>query len=242
MLAAVDKIASDIRSRAMQEVSYSEKPHSLKNVSKESLAWYYNDAFDRYPYDYVIERARNICNLLDIFSLENFSKKLKDIDFHEKLNNFYQKVWETDTNISNEDIFLASLYSLRFGDRVAIRWLVRGAQRKIRQQILIYLPDTIDEFIEYIDISSINANDDIEIWAEALEAIDECGYCSTDIVYTDIFTQNILEHYNISEENENWQDYYLLIESALTNSGVETGGWEHPDLCARCAAKMERDD
>ena len=226
----------------MQEVSYSEKPHSLKNVSKESLAWYYNDAFDRYPYDYVIERARNICNLLDIFSLENFSKKLKDIDFHEKLNNFYQKVWETDTNISNEDIFLASLYSLRFGDRVAIRWLVRGAQRKIRQQILIYLPDTIDEFIEYIDISSINANDDIEIWAEALEAIDECGYCSTDIVYTDIFTQNILEHYNISEENENWQDYYLLIESALTNSGVETGGWEHPDLCARCAAKMERDD
>ena len=249
MLAAVDKIASDIRSRAMQKVTSSGKPLSLKNVSKENLAWYFNDAFGRSPYDYVIERARNICDHLDIRSLENFSEKLKDIDFQQKLNNFYQKVWEMNINISREDIFFASLYSLRFGDRVAIRWIELSArreleriEREIQQEVLLSLPETIEEFIEHIDTSSIEANDDIEIWAEALGAIDECKYCSMNVVHTDIFAENILEYYDISEEDEDWEDHYRSIESALIHSGVEIGGLDAPDLCARCAAKMEKDD
>lgn len=247
MLAAVDKIADDIRSRAMQEVSSSTKPPSLKNVSKNGLSWCFTDAFGRYPYDYVIEQALNICDHLDIDSLEKFSNVLTDTRFHEKLNNYYQDIWKMNVNMSSEDIFLTSLYSFGSSDKRAIRWMSNRTRRELehmeretRQEILLSLPETIEEFIEYIE--SFQIDDDIERCADALGAIDECGRCSRDVVYTDTFAENILEYYEISEDDDEWEYYYQLIESTLTRSGVDTGDWDNPYLCTHCGAMMRKND
>ena len=247
ILTAVDKIASDIRSRARQEVPTSEQPPPLEDVSKEGLAWCFSEVFGRSTYDYVIEQAYNICDHFNIHSLEDLPSTLKNRDFRDKINKLYQRIWEM--NMPYEDIFLASLYSLSYNEDRAIRWIINNARKEqklieqeIQREILSSLPKTIEKFIEYIDTSSIEANDDIEIWAEALGTIDECGYCSMDVVHTDIFAENILEYYDISEEDEDWEDHYRSIESALIHSGVEIGGLDAPDLCARCAAKMEKDD
>ena len=63
VLAAADKIASDIRSRVMRETASPAHRPDLGHVSAEGLAYSFREVFGRSPPDYAVRLALNLCNL-----------------------------------------------------------------------------------------------------------------------------------------------------------------------------------
>ncbi len=69
VLAAADKIASDIRRSAVQEATAPEQRPDLRTVSAGSLAFVFREIFGGSPPDYVVRQALNVCEELEISCL-----------------------------------------------------------------------------------------------------------------------------------------------------------------------------
>ncbi|MCY3876730.1 MAG: hypothetical protein OXF88_20865 [Rhodobacteraceae bacterium] len=76
VLAAADRIASDIRSRVMRETESQEHRPDMDQVSAAGLAFGFREVFGRSPPDYAVRRALNLCDRLQIESLEGFLEVL----------------------------------------------------------------------------------------------------------------------------------------------------------------------
>ena len=87
VLAAADKIASDIRSRAMREIPSPAHPPDMRQVSVEGLVYSFKDVFGRSPHDYVVRLALNLCDRLHITTLEEFPNVSRG-------QNFVTKSWK----------------------------------------------------------------------------------------------------------------------------------------------------
>ena len=74
VLAAADKIASDIRSRAMREMSFPAHPPDMRRVSRAGLIYSFRFVFGRSPGEYMIRLARDLCKQLHITTLEKFPR------------------------------------------------------------------------------------------------------------------------------------------------------------------------
>ena len=145
----------------------------------------------------------------------------------------------------NEIVFLAALRAVANGKSRAINWVRQQARREMKEyeriayhEMLSELPETVDELIK--DIVSPQEGIGIEQLASTLGATNKCLICNTMIVDPYAFTEAVIQHYHVSELNE---DKVLSeVEKAVLNSGVEIGGWDDNSLCAYHHEAMRRDD
>ena len=76
VLAAADQIATRIRSRAMRERSAPSSRPDMDRVSEAGLSYMFKEIFGRSPADYAVRQALDVCQRLDIRSLEDLPKYL----------------------------------------------------------------------------------------------------------------------------------------------------------------------
>ena len=121
VLAAADRIASDIRSRVMRETASPEQRPDMSQVSAAGLAYAFREVFGRSPPDYAVRLALDLCDQLQIASLEGFPELLARVEFRDKVFGAYRSI--VGGGIGIEEIFLAALYAVAKGDDKAIRWV-----------------------------------------------------------------------------------------------------------------------
>ena len=242
MLAAADRIASDIRARVTVESIPPEQRPNLNRFSREGLAFLFKETFGRSPPDYVIRRALNLCSELDIESLERLPAVLGREEFRRKVADAYQAIMPA--SIGAEGTFLAALHALARGEARAISKVRHDARREwreidqfARREMLAELPATVDELVEQLESSG--GETDIEGWANALEATHACAICGTKIVDPYAFAEAALRYYDTNDEDGELQN---RIEAAIRRSSTETGGWGNGSLCAYHNELAAKDD
>lgn len=243
VLVAADKIASDIRIRAMREISSPAPPPDMKRVSEDGLVYSFRDVFGRSPRDYSVRLALNLCDRLRITTLQEFHKLLARPKFRERVSEAYQSILGMDMEV--EDVFLAGLYAVAEGEDKAIRWAKEkadGERREmdefVKREMLGSLPHTLEDLIE--ELEDPRGEPDIEIWAKALETTSACMICGETIVRSSSFAETIVDHYGVSEEDAD--DARERIEQAILSSGVEIGGWNSESLCGYHDGQLAKDD
>lgn len=243
VLAAADRIASDIRSGVMRKTAPPEHRPKMDQVSAAGLAFSFREVFGRSPPDYAVRLALNLCEQLRITSLESMPDALGRPGFRDRVAEIYRSI--IGVGIGVEEIFLAALYAAAEGDDQAISWVRKKARRErdeleqfSRREALSSLPDTIEDLIE--NIEDPHGEADIEGWAEALGATSECAICSTTIIQPFSFAEAAVQHYEIPEGDD--VDVHERIEAALRASGAETGGWGDGSLCAYHNEQAAKDD
>lgn len=243
VLAAADRIASDIRSRVMRETSSPEQRPAMGKVSAEGLAYSFREVFGKSPPDYAIRLALNLCDRLQIASLEGFPELLARVEFRDKIAETYRSI--VGVGIGPEEVFLAAVYAAAEGEHKAVIWVRKKARRErdeleqfARRELLSSLPDTVEELIE--EIEDPRGEADIEGWAEALGATSECAICSTTVIQPFSFAEAAVQHYGVPEANDT--DIHERVEAALRASGAETGGWGDGSLCAYHNEQAAKDD
>ena len=228
ILAAADRIASDIRLDAKKKVPSPDRP-DMSQVSVEGLACCFKEIFGRLPYDYAVRMAYNLCGRLQITTLKGLPDVLNR-KFRDKVKKTYRSI--INANIENETIFLAALYAVAKNETVAVQWVRKRARREqheieqiAMQEALSSLPATYEEFITSLEMPcGHEMAPDIEEWAETLGATKGCIICDTPIVQSDTFAEAAMDHYGISEEDE--VGTYRRIENAVCKSDVDLGNWE----------------
>ena len=233
VLAAADRIATDIRSRVMRETEPQEHRPDLRRVSAAGLAFSFRGVFGRSPPDYAVRQALNLCDRLQILSLEGFPDVLGSKAFRDRVITTYRSI--IGFGIGIEEIFLAALHALAEGDGGAIDW-VREEARRQREELeqfakcetLGSLPDVVEEFIEALEDPDARA--DIDMWARAFGAASDCAICGTTVIQRFSFAESAVLHYEVRGE----RDGVVIerIETALRESDAETGGWGDGSLCA----------
>ncbi|MBI3373771.1 MAG: hypothetical protein HY017_18765 [Betaproteobacteria bacterium] len=231
ILATADSIASAIRQRAVQEaVAPSERP-DLRSISSAGLAFTFKEVFGRSPPDYLVRQALNLCEELEISSLEKLPETLGRPDFREEVGRAYRSI--IGVRMGAEDVFLAALHAFAGGEAQAFKYVRRKARREFREidrnarrEMLSSLPFTVEELIAQLEDPQGEA--DVESWADALGATDSCSICGTTIVRPDAFAEALVQHYAPS----NADDARTRIETALVQSSVERGGWDNSSLCS----------
>ena len=233
VLAAADRIASDIRSRVMRETGSQQHRPEMGRVSAAGLAFGFKAVFGRSPPDYAVRQALNLCDRLQVVSLEGFPEALGRKGFRDRVVETYRAIMGI--GIGMEEVFLAALHAFVEGDEKAIGWVRKKARRErdefeqfAKREALGSLPDTIDQLIEAIE--EPGSNTDIDGWAEALGATGDCAICSTTVIQAFSFAEAAVQHYEIPEEHD--ADVHERIETALLASGAEIGGWGDGSLCA----------
>ena len=243
VLAAADRIASDIRLRVARVTAAPGDRPDLSRVSEDGLRFVFNEVFGRSPPDYTVRQSLNLCEELGIATLEQVPEILQRQAFRERIETTYLSILRVP--LTPEAAFLAALYAAGKDDNAAIEWVRKTARlewREIeefaRREALGSLPDTIDELIESIE----NTQDetDIESWAEALDATSDCRVCSATVVDSYSFAESAVQHYEVPEDKG--EELHQRIENALNNSGVDTGGWGDGSLCAYHNEQAARED
>ena len=244
VLAAADRIATDIRSRVMRETECQENRPELGRVSAAGLAFCFREVFGRSPPDYAVRQALNSCDQLQILSLEGFPNVLGRTAFRDRVIRTYRSI--IGIGIGIEQIFLAALYSFAEGDSGAMGW-VREQARREREELEQFakceaigsLPGAVEELIEAL--GEPDAEGDIDMWAVALGAIGDCAICGTTVIRPFSFAESAVLHYEVRGEREGV--VLERIESSLRASDAETGGRGDGSLCAyhhKLAAKAAR--
>ena len=243
VLAAADRIASGIRSRVMRETGFREYSPEMGRVSDDGLAHSFRAVFGRSPPDYTVRQALNLCDQLQIVSLEGFPEVLDRPAFRDRVADTYRAIMGI--GFGMEEVFFAAMHAFAKDDDKAIAWVRRKARRErdtleqyAKLDLLSSLPATLKQFLEAIE--GPHSNDDIVGWAEAFGATADCAICSTIVVEAFSFAEAAAQHYNIPEEDS--ADVHQRIETALDASGVEIGGWGDGSLCGYHNDQMERDD
>jgi len=239
LLAAADKIASDIRARVTEESIPPEQRPNLRRVSPEGLAFLFKETFGRSPPGYVIRRALNLSSELGVKSLEGLREILGREAFRRTIADAYRAIMRT--SIGAEDILLAALYALARGDARAISKVRRDARREwreidqiARREMLSDMPSTIAELVEQLESSGSDVG-----WADALDATRACAICGTKIVDPSAFAEAALRHYDAADEDGELQN---RIQMAIRDSSAETGGWGDGSLCAYHNEQASKDD
>ena len=247
VLAAADRIAGSIRSRALRERTPPADRPALDVVSETTLSFLFKEYFGRAPADYAVRQALTLCERLDLRSLERLPEHLNNDGnegFPEDVRLTYAKVTGFGLN-SNETVFFAAIRALANGRTAANKWIRQQARREVKEldrivirEMLSELPDTVDEFIE--SIGSLGEGFSIERWAGALGATCECSVCSTTIVNAYGFAEALIQHYQVLEERE--ERVLDQIVQAIGQSGVEIGGWGDTSLCAYHHETLRKED
>ncbi len=247
VLATADEIASSIRSRAARVLTAPARRPALDVASAAAVSYLFRQYFGRSPADYAVRQALDLCQRLDIRSLEWLPEYLKNDGnegFPEEARLAYLKIVGRGP-LQNERVFLAALRAVANGKAKALKWIRHQANLEVEEfehiasrEMLSELPDTIEEFTEDLSLGRVGVG--LEQLATAFGTAHACYICQTTIVDPYAFAEAAIVHYSVPEAH---QDKVVEeIERAIYESGAETGGWQSTTLCAYHSETMHRDD
>jgi len=223
LLDVADLIAQDIREQVSEKREPSKRTGRL--VNEDTLRILFKKAFRELPPDYLVRLVKDKCDELSITHI----KPLEEVLLSEKNKKQLQKAYARGTrwNIPNELIFEASPLIATYGIKIAMDAVYKSGKQEwseidqiYRREIMSELPDTFEEFLEYLEP---HTKDDLEDFpdriyrlAEVFTAVNECSLCGAPIVDEEIFAENAQEHYGV-------EDLEGKIESAILNSAADVG-------------------
>ena len=247
VLAAADRIASRIRSRALRERRAPSSRPDMDRVSEAGLSYMFKEYFGRSPADYAVRQAMDVCRKLDIRSLKDLPDYLDNPGnegFPEDVRIAYASLVGAAT-AANEMVFVAALRAMASGKVKALKWV----RHKGRREVAVYdrswacdvhsdLPDNIANFVR--DMRDCWEGSYIEEVAEALGATGACYVCRRTVVDPFAFTAEVTSFYKVSEEKDG--EYAEQLEQILLDSSAETGGGGGGSLCAAHKELMQKED
>jgi len=223
LLDVADQIAQDIRAQVSEKREPSKPTGRL--VNEDTLRVLFKKAFGELPPDYLVRLVKDKCGELSITHI----KPLEEALLSEKNKKQVKKAYEKSTgwNIPNELIFEASPLIVAYGIKIAADAVSKHGKQEwfeinqiYRREIASELPDTFEEFLEYLEPQT---KDDLEDFpdriyrlAEVFGAIRECYLCGAPIVDEEIFAEEAQDHYGV-------EDLETKIESAVLNSAADVG-------------------
>ena len=242
VLAAADKIASSIRSRVSQATAAPMHCPDLGAITIESLAYSFKEIFGRSAPDYAIRQALDLCDKLEIVTLEKFPALPAAIELRNEIDAAYRSI--IGFNAGPEGLFLSMIYSLAKGKSKAIKWMKRQARIEIeeldqivRREALASIPNTVQEFIE--ELSSTASDAEIVEWATALEAKETCVVCGVSIVQAISLAEAAVQHYSVPSKDVDVISEQIL--SAIWSSGIEHSDEGESGLCMYCSSQSAKD-
>lgn len=240
MLSAADRISSDIRVRVRQEATPPAERPSFDTVTEAGLSFIFSETFGRSARDFLLRQADSVVAELDIGSLRGLSQLLMDDGFRAKVEAAYRS--SMPLGPSAEETFLAGLRALKVGPEQAVEHVRRDARDEWneidevgRRESLSSLPSTIDDLLD--DFEALDAEGDISAFADAFGVVHGCAICGTGVVDAEAFAETAMKHYDVEDD-----DIRERIEAAISNSGVDTGGWGDGSLCAYHNEQAAKDD
>ena len=237
LLAIADNIAQDIRDQVSSPaiISLADKRGRKGEANRFTLGFIFKSKNNKDIPEYLVGQAINKCSEYELYRLDGLDGILSDREFIELLNAEHEKFFPGD--ISEEDIFLFAITAAAKGKEVAIKEAVKQFQQEYDEVVQIAkreeypLPESLEELIE--ELSPKTKDDLIEQpllvgqLARRFGVISECIICGTAIIDIEHLVEEIFVHYE--KDDQKLQDNLTKI---LTNSGVETGGFENASLCA----------
>ncbi len=223
LLDVADQIAQDIR----EQVSEKREPSKPRGrlVNEDTLRVLFKKAFGELPPDYLVRLAKDKCDELGITHI----KPLEEALLSEKNKKQVKKAYEKSTgwNMPNELIFEASPLIVAYGIKIAADAVSKHGKQEwfeidqiYRREIASELPDTFEEFLEYLEPQTkddlTDFPDRIYRLAKVFNAMKECSLCGAPIINEEIFAETAQEHYGV-------EDLEGKIESAILNSGADVG-------------------
>ncbi|MFB3884042.1 MAG: GTP pyrophosphokinase family protein [Thermodesulfobacteriota bacterium] len=221
LIHVADEIAQDIR----EQVSLRKQPSKGrgKTVTLDSLRRLYKKAQGELPYDYVVQFAKTKCDEYGISSIKDLTTVIKSRTYKRRL----AKAYKDRTGWKPEDdlIFQLSPLIAAFGIKVGIDAATTRGQSEWEEADQIYkreiaseLPETFEEFLEYLEPHTKDDLDDFPErmyrLAEVFGALAKCSICAAPIVNEEIFSQNAQEYYGV-------EDLDGKVEHLVANSGAD---------------------
>lgn len=226
LLNVADQIAQDLRDQVSEKKEPSKRTGRL--VNEDTLRILFKKAFRELPPDYLVRLVKDKCDELSITHIKPLEEALLSVKNKKQLEKVYEK--STEWNIPNELIFEVSPLIVAYGLKIATDAVSKRGKQEwfeidqiYRGEIASELPDTFEEFLEYLEP---HIKDDYEDFpdriyrlAEVFNAVKECSLCGAPIVDEEIFAENAQEHYGV-------QNLEGKIKSVILNSGVnvDVGG------------------
>jgi ppGpp synthetase/RelA/SpoT-type nucleotidyltranferase len=234
--------AADLIRNEMARPRRGHKPSKGAKLTRSAIAFLYRRAFGEEPATYLVDLALKEFSDAEIRA-DGLDQALRDRRLNDRLKHAYQSYMPYPP--SHEEIFMWVVRSLVQGRGAALRQARlagRNAWEEVDQiygrEILSDLPDTMEELLTSIEHPSSEPN--IEGWADAMGAAKKCAICGTTIVDPESLAMALIDHYDLTDPDAT--DAQERIESAIRNSGVEVGDWDHSDLCAYHGNQLSKDD
>lgn len=228
LLAVADSIASDIRREAFIPVPGAPPADGNNPLSPASLASLFESGFGSPAPGYVITSGLAICKALGIDRVEPLAQVIQDQDFRSTLAAAYEEEagWPVESDLEFE--LLIGAAGGRRGAAVEAA-KARGRADRISNyfnSVVAAPPATIEDLADTIsaDPTSINVIALAREWG----ALRHCERCGEDIIVESRFVEAALECYEIEEDPDS------LLETALSNSGLETDGLSDGGFCNYC--------
>lgn len=245
LLATADNIAQDIRDQVSSSaiISQADKKGKEDEVSRFNLSFIFKSKNNKDIPEYLVGQAINKCREYGLYRLDGLDDILSDGKFGESLNAEHKKFFPID--ISEEDIFLFAITAAAKGKDVAIKEAAGRFQREYDEVIAIAkneeysMPESMEKLIE--ELSPKTKDDLIDQHllvgrlARRFGATHECIICGTAIVDVEDLVEEISTYYE--KDDQKFQDKLAKI---ISNSGVETGGFDNSSLCAYHEEIMNR--
>jgi len=221
LIHVADEIAQDIR----DQVSLRNRPLKGRGntVTPDSLRRLYKKALGELPSDYMVRHVKTKCDEYGISSIGDLATVIKSRTYKSRLAKAYKDRtgWEPEDDL----IFQLSPLIAAFGIKVGIDAATKRAQSEwedvdqiYKREIASELPETFEEFLEYLEPHTKDDLDDfperIYRLAEVFEALASCSICGAPIINEEIFSPNAQEHYDV-------EDLEGTVENLVVNSGAD---------------------
>ena len=221
LIHVADEIAQDIR----EQVSQRKQPLKGrgKTITPDSLRRLHKKTLGELPSDYMVQHVKTKCDECGVASIKDLETVINSRNYKRRLAKAYKN--RTGWEPQNDLIFQLSPLIASFGIKVGIDAVTKRAQSEWEEVDQIYkreiaseLPDTFEEFLEYLEP---HAKDDLDDFPERVyrlaavfEALEECSICGAPIIKEEIFAQNAQDHYGV-------EDLDGRAESLVANSGAD---------------------
>jgi len=235
-LASADEIAQKVRQRIAREFRVG-GPVNLNRVTREGIAYIFQEAFGRSPSDYAVREAERFCRKSGLESLHKLDEVMRNQEFRERVRNAYLKATGFGFSPSFGVVFLAATRAAAQDEKAAFRFIRtwareerEGIETTWRNEVLAEMPEFVEEFVEEAQAGGLN----LEQIAEALGATDRCAYCGDLIVSLDALSEAIADRYSMDDSS--------AISSALHWLDISWADEGHPELCAYHGHVVDEDD
>ena len=208
----------------------------------------YRSSFGQDAPDYLIQSVLRDYGHLAIRT-DGLEAALEDESFIGQLSDAYTKATRFDWEAAPEQLFRWVLISMVSGTKSAITAAARDSREEAneieqigRREALSSLPRTAAGFLDEVDHPDDDGDfeGDIEQWASGFGVLERCDACGREIVDPYVLADAAVKHFKLRGKKAD--RFRENIQRRVTNSAVDTGGWNHTGLCSNCDDQMSKDD